>query len=104
MPPTSAPAVRATPNERVETRLSPLWRVLIHNDDVTPMEYVIQVLQEVWKLSFLSSTKIMLEAHLKGVALVKVESQEQAEFHIEQAHSMARGRGWPLTFSMEPET
>jgi len=104
MPPTAAPAVRTVPKEDVETRLAPRWRVLIHNDDTTPMEYVIKVLQEVWKLGFLSSSKIMLEAHFKGVALVKVESREQAEFHVEQAHSMARGAGWPLTFSMEPES
>lgn len=97
-----APAVRTVPREDVETRLAPLWRVLIHNDDVTPMELVVQVLKEVWKLGFLSASKIMLEAHFKGVALVAVETREQAEFHIEQGHSIARGRGFPLTFSMEP--
>lgn len=98
-----APAVRAVPREEVETRLAPLWRVLIHNDDVTPMGLVVEVLSEVWKLGFLAASKVMREAHFKGVALVVVETREQAEFHIEQAHSIARGRGYPLAFSMEPE-
>lgn len=98
------PATKILPREDVETRLAPMWRVLIHNDDRTPMDLVIHVLQEVWKLGFLASSKIMLEAHFKGVALVAVETKEQAEFHIDQAHSIARGAGYPLTFTMEPET
>ena len=93
----------AVPREDTETRLAPLWRVLIHNDDVTPMDFVVHVLREVWKIGFMASCRIMLEAHFKGVALVTVETREQAEFHIEQAHSLARARPYPLSFSMEPE-
>jgi ATP-dependent Clp protease adaptor protein ClpS len=103
MPAPLAPGVTADPRTGEETRLAPMWRVLIHNDDVTPMDFVIRVLMEIWRLGFLSSTKIMLEAHFKGVALVCVEPREQAEFHIDQAHSKARGSNYPLTFTMEPE-
>ena len=86
-----------------ETSLTPLWRVLIHNDDVTPMGLVTEVLQRTFKLTFMAASKVMIEAHFKGIALVVVETREQAEFHIEQAHSIARGQGFPLSFSMEPE-
>ena len=88
---------------REETRLSPMYRVLIHNDDVTPMDFVVHVLQEIFKLAFFRAARIMLEAHAGGVAHVVTEPLERAEFHVQQARSLARGRGWPLTFSVEPE-
>lgn len=98
------PATKTLPREDVETRLAPMWKVLIHNDPVTTMDVVVHVLQQVWKLGLHEAISIMMEAHHTGVALVVVEAQEQAEFHIDQAHSIARGAGYPLTFTMEPET
>jgi ATP-dependent Clp protease adaptor protein ClpS len=87
-----------------ETKLSPLYRVLIHNDDVTPMDFVIRVLAEVFHLDFSRSYGVMMEAHTKGVAHVVTEPLEQAEFHVEQTRSLSRARHYPLTFSIEPET
>jgi len=95
------PATEAVPDR--ETRLAPLYRVLIHNDDLTPMDFVVHVLQEVFKLPFFRAARVMLEAHRGGVALVVTEPLERAEFHVDQARSLARGRGWPLSFSIEPE-
>jgi len=86
-----------------KTQLAPLYRVLIHNDDITPMDFVVRVLQEVFHLSLMHSTRIMLEAHLKGVALVVTEPLERAEFHVDQTRSLARARGYPLSFSIEPD-
>ncbi|MBI2923477.1 MAG: ATP-dependent Clp protease adaptor ClpS [Planctomycetes bacterium] len=104
MPPTPGRTTALPrPETDAEPRLAPMWRVLLHNDDVTPMEFVVKVLREIFKLNAIASIKLMLEAHFSGVALVVVETREQAEFHIDQAHSMARPRGYPLTFSMEPE-
>jgi ATP-dependent Clp protease adaptor protein ClpS len=87
-----------------ETKLSPLYRVLIHNDDVTPMDFVVRILEEIFRLDASRSVDIMMEAHTKGVALVVVEPLEQAEFHVDQARSLSRARHFPLTFSIEPET
>ena len=103
MPFPAAPDVKTVPKIDEQTRLTPMWRVLIHNDPVTPMDLVVAVLLEIWKLGLPDSVRIMMEAHETGVALVVVETQEQAEFHIDRAHSIARGRGFPLSFSMEPE-
>lgn len=86
-----------------ETRLAPLYRVLIHNDDVTPMDFVVRVLAEVFHLGVTRSIAIMLEAHVKGVAHVVTEPLEQAEFHVDQTRSLSRARHFPLTFSIEPE-
>ena len=86
-----------------ETKLAPLYRVLIHNDDVTPMDFVVRVLAEIFHLDATRSISIMWEAHTKGVAHVVTEPLEQAEFHVDQARSLSRARKYPLTFSIEPE-
>ena len=101
------PKVEPALEEAVETgseaRLAPLHRVLIHNDDLTPMDFVVRVLQEVFNLGSFRSLRVMLEAHRSGVAHVVTEPYERAEFHVDQARSMARPRGYPLSFSIEPE-
>jgi ATP-dependent Clp protease adaptor protein ClpS len=86
-----------------ETKLSPLYRVLIHNDDVTPMDFVVRVLIQVFRLDEGRSVDVMMEAHTKGVAHVVTEPLEQAEFHVDQTRSLSRARHYPLTFSIEPE-
>jgi ATP-dependent Clp protease adaptor protein ClpS len=92
------------PATEEKTKLFPMVRVLIHNDDVTPMDFVIYVLGEVFKLDFSRALAVMMEAHTTGVALVVVEPFERAELHVEQSRSLSRPRGFPLTFSIEPET
>ena len=87
-----------------QTQLSPRYRVLIHNDDVTPMDFVVDVLKDIFGLSVALAIDVMMEAHHKGVALVVTEPLERAEFHVDQARSLARGRSYPLSFSIEPET
>jgi ATP-dependent Clp protease adaptor protein ClpS len=91
------------PKTTTETRLAPLYRVIIHNDDVTPMGVVVGVLRLVFPmhLSLEEAIAVMLEAHNTGVALVCVETLEQAEFHVAKAHGLAREETCPLTFSME---
>ena len=86
-----------------ETKLSPLYRVLIHNDDVTPMDFVVHILQEVFHLGLVRSAKVMWEAHTQGVAHIVTEPLEQAEFHVDQTRSLARARHYPLSLSVEPE-
>lgn len=102
-PEVAKPAVVTVPEEKEKTKLTPRYKVLLHNDDITPMELVVQVLQEVFKKGIFDATTIMLKAHFTGVALVTVLPLEEAELRVEQAHSMARARKYPLNFSIEPE-
>lgn len=67
----------------------PLYRVLLHNDDVTTMEHVVQSLMHVFKFEQQFCEQIMLEAHHKGVALCTVEPLEQAELHRDQLISFS---------------
>jgi ATP-dependent Clp protease adaptor protein ClpS len=86
-----------------ETKLAPLYRVLIHNDDVTPMDFVVRVLEEIFRLDAARSVEVMWEAHTQGLAHVITEPLEAAEFHVDQCRSLSRARQFPLTFTIEPE-
>ena len=103
MPSPVAPVLTPREETAPETRLAPMFRVLIHNDDVTPMDFVVRVLREIFRLSWGRATAVMLEAHVKGVAHVVTEPLERAEFHVDQARSLARARKYPLTFTVERE-
>jgi ATP-dependent Clp protease adaptor protein ClpS len=88
--------------EEQKTKQCPLYRVLVHNDDVT-YDFVIRMLTEVFKLEEPKAAEVAWEAHIKGLALVVVLPLEQAEFRVDQAHSIARTKKFPLTFTYEPE-
>jgi ATP-dependent Clp protease adaptor protein ClpS len=90
--------------EAVEkTRLAPRYRVIVHNDDVTPMPLVVSVLTGIFRLEAKVAARIMWEAHRTGVAHVATLALEEAEVRCERAHALARGFGYPLTFTYEPE-
>jgi ATP-dependent Clp protease adaptor protein ClpS len=86
-----------------ETQLEPPTRVLLHNDDVTTMEFVVMVLRSIFELAWLDAEKVMLAAHVKGLALVGVYPLEDAKYRVGQAHALARAEGFPLTLTIEPE-
>lgn len=86
-----------------EVRHAPRYKVFVHNDDITPMALVVYVLTGIFGLTTPRATEVMLEAHNAGVAFVVALAFEQAEFRVDQAHSLARGAGYPLKFTYEPE-
>jgi ATP-dependent Clp protease adaptor protein ClpS len=96
------PVRKKHPKSTERVKLAPLYRVIIHNDDVTPMDFVVRVLKEVFHKAATEAVRIMLEAHVTGAALVAVMPLEQAELRVEQAHSLARTAKYPLRFSYEP--
>ena len=94
---------KVTTDTDEKTKLAPQYRVLIHNDDVTPMGFVVYVLMSVFGRNEADAFEIMLTAHNTQVALVAVLPLEEAEFRVDKAHSMARTQKYPLTFTYEPE-
>lgn len=88
---------------RSKQALEPLYRVLIHNDDVTPYQYVIAVLMVTFNLSHELAEHITYVAHTTGCARVITCPRSEAERLVGQAHAAARADGYPLTFSLEPE-
>lgn len=89
--------------EESETELEPLYRVLIHNDAVTPMDFVVHILKVHFYLSNPQAADIMFTAHVYGSAYVQTLAKSEAEKRINRAHAEANNAGYPLQFSMEPE-
>ena len=89
--------------EEAKTELEPLYRVIIHNDDVTPMDFVVNVLTSIFMLNQPDSMEVMLSAHFNGEALVQILPKSEAEKRINKAHFAAGLEGYPLHFSIEPE-
>jgi len=89
--------------EETQTELEPLYRVIIHNDDVTPMDFVVHVLTTIFVLAQPHAMEVMLIAHFKGAAYVQTLPKTEAEKRINKAHFAAGLEGYPLHFSLEPE-
>ncbi|MFV0348991.1 MAG: ATP-dependent Clp protease adapter ClpS [Halodesulfovibrio sp.] len=77
------------------------FKVLLHNDDYTTMEFVISVLVQVFRKTAQQATAIMLSVHEKGVGECGVYTAEVAETKVAIVHARARKEGFPLRCSME---
>ncbi len=86
-----------------ETELEHPYRVIIHNDDVTPFDFVIAVLVHFFELDARRAADITVAAHISGQALVTVLPYEEAHQRVYAAQSAARDYGYPLSFTLEPE-
>lgn len=79
-------------------KIAPRYRVLLHNDDFNPMEYVVQTLMAtVASLTQPQAVSIMMEAHMSGLALVITCAQEHAEFYCETLNTHG------LSSTIEPD-
>ena len=88
---------------RTKTKRPPLYKVLLLNDDYTPMEFVVAVLERFFGMSHAQAFEIMLTVHKKGVAVVGVFSHEIAETKVAQVMAFARRHQHPLQCTMEKE-
>ena len=77
------------------------YKVLLHNDDFTPMEFVVSVLAAVFQMSEPQAVELMLYVHFHGVGVCGIYSYEVAESKISQVHEMAEKKNFPLLCSME---
>jgi ATP-dependent Clp protease adaptor protein ClpS len=88
---------------KTKTERPPLYKVLILNDDYTPMEFVVHVLERFFGLNHAQAFEIMLTVHKKGLAVVGVFSFEVAETKVAQVMDFARRHQHPLQCTMEKE-
>jgi ATP-dependent Clp protease adaptor protein ClpS len=79
------------------------YRVIIHNDNITTFEFVINVLVTVFEQTFARATLLAFETHTKGNAYVTTLPLEDAKNKVFKAQFSAREKGFPLTFTIEPE-
>ena len=88
---------------RPKTKRPPLYKVMILNDDYTPMEFVIMILERFFGMTHQESFDLMLTVHKKGLAVVGVFSHAIAETKETQVIDMAQKHGHPLQCTLEKE-
>ena len=88
---------------KTETKRPPMYKVMLLNDDYTPMEFVVHVLERFFGLNHAQAFDIMLTVHKKGLAVVGVFSFEVAETKVAQVMELARRQQHPLQCTMEKE-
>jgi ATP-dependent Clp protease adaptor protein ClpS len=87
--------------QKARLKPPPLYMVLMHNDDYTTMDFVVEVLQRVFSKLLPEANRIMLNIHNKGVGLCGTYPFEVAETKVAQVHSMAKEAGFPLHCSLK---
>jgi ATP-dependent Clp protease adaptor protein ClpS len=80
-----------------------LFKVFMHNDDYTTMDFVIEVLQSIFHKESAEATSLMLQIHQRGQALCGLYPFEIAETKVAKVHNQARAAGFPLRCTLEPE-
>ena len=84
-----------------QTKEPRLYKVLLHNDDYTSMEFVIAILETVFHKSANDATKIMLNVHNEGLGIAGIYTREISETKISVVHQLAKKNEFPLRCSME---
>ena len=88
--------------ERRKTKRPRRWKVILHNDDYTTMEFVVHILVTHFHKSATEATHVMLQVHRKGAGVAGVYSKEVAETKIAEVTDEARANGMPLKLTAEP--
>jgi ATP-dependent Clp protease adaptor protein ClpS len=90
---------------RQEKKLSPprRFRVLLHDDDFTTMDFVVRILESIFGHDPANATRIMLDVHTKGIGLAGVFAFEVAEAKVNKVLELAQAEGFPFLATSEPE-
>jgi ATP-dependent Clp protease adaptor protein ClpS len=98
-----APDIQKQAKSIPQTSGEPFYRVIIHNDDITPMDFVLHVLMEIFQLAGPRAVQVMYTAHFHNSAYVQTLPKNEAQQRVHRAHLMAQLSGYPLKFTLEPE-
>jgi ATP-dependent Clp protease adaptor protein ClpS len=101
LPPSSdfEEAAVAESQEKVEE--PPLFKVLLHNDDFTTMEFVVWILESIFNMAEEQALQVMLNVHLRGIGVAGIYTYEIAETKVERTTALAREQEYPLLVTME---
>lgn len=89
--------------QKTQTKKPKMYKVVLHNDDYTTMDFVVEVLIIVFHKNVADATKIMLDVHKKGKGIVGVYTQDIAITKVKEVEQLAREREFPLKASIEEE-
>jgi ATP-dependent Clp protease adaptor protein ClpS len=88
---------------RTRLKKPPLYKVLLHNDDFTTMEFVVYVLQTIFQRTEADSVRVMLQVHTQGVGVAGVYTFEVAEMKAAKVASLAQSSEYPLLCTVEAD-
>ncbi len=97
----SSPEFEEKVESYTELEEPPHYKVLLHNDNYTTMDFVVLVLETVFNKPPAEATHIMLNVHKKGIGVCGIYTSEVAETKVAMVHELARERSYPLKCSME---
>lgn len=97
-----APGVDEETDRSADRAYLPLYKIIMWNDEVTTMEFVIRVLVNMFHKDYETAERLMFEIHHQGSAHVATMPLEQAEFKVEQVHTAASMEHFPFTCTIEP--
>ncbi|AVH14169.1 ATP-dependent Clp protease adapter ClpS [Acinetobacter indicus] len=86
-----------------ELKRPPLYAVVLLNDDYTPMDFVIEILQQYFAMNLDQATQVMLTVHYEGKGIAGVYPRDIAETKANQVNNYARSQGHPLLCQIEPK-
>ena len=89
--------------KKPDVRKTPLYRVLLHNDDYTTMPFVVEILETIFHKSPAEAHRIMMNVHTRGHGVCGVYPYEIAETKVDLVHQRARENEFPLRASLEEE-
>jgi ATP-dependent Clp protease adaptor protein ClpS len=101
LPPDTAFEEAAVAESREKVEEPPLYKVLLHNDDFTTMEFVVLILESVFNMSEQQAIQVMLNVHLRGLGVAGIYTFEVAETKVDKATALAREQEFPLLVTME---
>lgn len=95
--------IQNTEDIKVNVKRPKLYKVILENDNYTPREFVISVLQTVFRMTEDEAYKKMMTAHQHGNCIVAVYTKDVAETKAKDATDLGNAYGFPLLFTIEPE-
>ena len=103
--PVAAPNVTVEPKTSTTPKVArpPLYKVILLNDDYTPRDFVVKVLEAVFRMGAEKAYAVMMTAHRKDACVIAVYARDVAETKAKEATELGRAKGYPLFFSTEPE-
>ena len=88
---------------KLKTERPRLHKVILINDDYTPREFVVKVLEAVFRMNESQAHKVMMTAHQRGACVVAAFQKDVAESKATEATDLGKQAGYPLMFTTEPE-